>query len=67
MVAAIFDAFFSIYVRRTRDLIRIARAAGVQISPDDIHPDLVNRLAETATKTADNLIFTSAHWTTALP
>lgn len=56
LVAAIFDAFFSIYVRRTRDLIRIARAAGVQNSPDDIHPDLVNRLAETATKTADNFL-----------
>ena len=37
-------------------MIRIARAAGVQNSPDDIHPDLVNRLAETATKTADNFL-----------
>jgi hypothetical protein len=56
LVAAVFDAFFSVYVRRTRDLIRIARAGGVQISPDDMHPDLVNRLAETATKTADNFL-----------
>lgn len=56
LVAAVFDAFFSVYVRRTRDLMRIARAGGAQISPDDIHPDLVNRLAETATKTADDFL-----------
>jgi hypothetical protein len=55
LVAAVFDAFFSVYVRRTRDLIRIARAGGAQIS-QDMHPDLVNRLAETATKTADNFL-----------
>lgn len=55
LVAAVFDAFFSVYVRRIRDLIRIASAGGAQISVDNMHPDLVNRLAETATKTADNL------------
>jgi len=56
LVAAIFDAFFSVYVRRTSDLIRIARAGGAQISPESMHPDLVNRLAETATKTADHFL-----------
>ena len=30
LVAAVFDAFFSVYVRRTSDLMRIARAAGGQ-------------------------------------
>jgi hypothetical protein len=56
LVAAVFDAFFSVYVRRTRYLMRIASAGGAQISPDSIHPDLVNRLAETATKTADHFL-----------
>jgi hypothetical protein len=56
LVAAIFDAFFSVYVRRTSDLVRIARAGGAQISPESMHPDLANRLAETATKTADHFL-----------
>ena len=59
LVAAVFDAFFSIYVRRTSDLMRIARAGGMGGSgglSDDLHPDLVNRLAETATKTATHFL-----------
>jgi hypothetical protein len=57
LVAAIFDAFFSVYVRRTNDLMRIARAGGMSgLSDDDMHPDLVNRLAETATKTATHFL-----------
>jgi hypothetical protein len=56
LVAAVFDAFFSVYVRRTRDLMRMGHAGAVEISPDDMHPDLVNRLAETATKAADNML-----------
>jgi len=56
LVAAVFDAFFSIYVRRTSDLMRIARAGGMSSLSDDLHPDLVNRLAETATKTATHFL-----------
>src|SRR5262245_13811239 len=52
LVAAVFDAFFSVYVRKTRDLMRIARAGGGQLAPDDLHPDLANRLAEEAAKIA---------------
>jgi hypothetical protein len=52
LVAAVFDAFFSIYVRRTRDLLRIARTGGMRDPSDDLHPDIVARLAETATRTA---------------
>ncbi|HEV2761738.1 MAG TPA: hypothetical protein VGV38_01995 [Pyrinomonadaceae bacterium] len=54
LVAAVFDAFFSIYIRRTRDLMRIARAAGMLTNPGDIHPDLANRLAGEAAKTAEH-------------
>ena len=58
LVAAVFDAYFSIYVRRTSDLMRIARAGGMAGGglSDDLHPDLVNRLAETATKTATHFL-----------
>lgn len=56
LVAAVFDAFFTVYVRRTNDLMRIARTGGMNGLPDDMHPDLVNRLAETATKTATHFL-----------
>jgi hypothetical protein len=62
LVAAIFDAFFSIYVRRTADLMRIAKASEASgtstedMQQPDMHPDLVNRLAETATKTATHFL-----------
>jgi hypothetical protein len=51
LVAAIFDAFFTVYLKRTRDLMRMTNASRVSTS-DNMHPDLVNRLADTATKTA---------------
>jgi hypothetical protein len=53
LVAAIFDAFFSIYMRRTRDLLRLGHAAG-RVETDDVHPDLADRLAGEARKTADH-------------
>ena len=52
LVAAVFDAFFSVYVRKTRDLMRIAKAGGATVGPDDLHPDLANRLAKEAAKIA---------------
>jgi len=51
LVAAVFDAFFTVYLRRVRDLLRIARAAG-SVDPDNMHPDLASRLAGEASKTA---------------
>jgi len=51
LVACIFDAFLTIYVRRTRDLLRIA---GVNSdSGVDLHPDLLARLASEASKIAE--------------
>src|SRR3989442_4490444 len=52
LVAAVFDAFFSVYVRKTRDFIRMAQAGGATVGPDDLHPDLANRLAKEAAKIA---------------
>ncbi|HEX5379186.1 MAG TPA: hypothetical protein VFW47_11460 [Phenylobacterium sp.] len=54
LVAAIFDAYFSVYVRRTRDLLRLARAAGQDLNAGDMHPDLAERLAREAVKTANH-------------
>jgi hypothetical protein len=56
LVAAVFDAFFSIYVRRTADLMRIARAAGAVSLVGDVHPDLAKRLADAAAKDAERFL-----------
>jgi hypothetical protein len=55
LVAAVFDAFFSIYIRRTRDLMRIARSGGYRDGMD-LDADLVTRLAKEAAKTADQFL-----------
>jgi hypothetical protein len=55
LVAAVFDAFFSVYINRTRDLIRIAYPDGRAIVPNFLHADLANRLAEDAAKTANKI------------
>lgn len=52
LVAAIFDAFFSVYVQRTRDLFRIAYPDGRGMVPNFLHGDLALRLADAAAKTA---------------
>ena len=56
LVAAVFDAFFSIYIARTRDLLRMARAAGRDLPEGDLHPDLAERLAREASKTAQHFL-----------
>ena len=55
LVAAVFDAFFSVYIRRTRDLVRIAYPDGREIVPNFLHADLANRLAEQAARTAERI------------
>jgi hypothetical protein len=56
LVAAVFDAYFTIYVKRTRDLLRIARASGSLDGSKDLHPDLAERLCREATKTAGHIL-----------
>jgi hypothetical protein len=55
LVAAVFDAFFTVYVNRTRDLIRMAYPSGQAIVPNFVNADLANRLAEEAAKTAHRI------------
>jgi hypothetical protein len=57
LVAAVFDAYFSIYVRRTADLFRIYRAGGGSSVLTDVPSALAGLLADEASATAD-LFFT---------
>ncbi len=54
-VAAVFDAFLSIYHNRTRDLLRLA-SGGTGLVQGELHPDLVNRLAQEASKAASHVL-----------
>ena len=53
LVAAVFDAYFSIYVRRTADLFRIYRAGGGSDRPTDLPSSLAGRLVDEASRTAE--------------
>jgi hypothetical protein len=56
LVAAVFEAFLSIYKRRVADLLRIA-SGGTGILPEgELHPDMVNRLADEAAKAASHIL-----------
>jgi len=56
LVAAVFEAFVSIYTNRVADLRRIA-SGGTGLLPDgELHPDLVNRLAREAAKAAQHVL-----------
>lgn len=56
LVAAVFDAFMSIYEKRTEDLVRLATDGTGILPPGAIHPDLVNRLADEAAKAASHVL-----------
>jgi hypothetical protein len=56
LVAAVFDAFFTTYQRRIRDLIRIATGGTGTLPQGDLHPDLVNRIATEASRTAQSVL-----------
>jgi hypothetical protein len=56
LVAAIFDTFLAIYKSRIADLLRIATNGTGVLRPGELHPDLVNRLADEAAKTAQHVL-----------
>ncbi|MBL0176904.1 MAG: hypothetical protein IPP94_16865 [Ignavibacteria bacterium] len=56
LVAAVFDAFLSIYGSRTRDLLRLATGGSGVLRPGELHPDLVKRLADEAAKSAGHIL-----------
>jgi hypothetical protein len=56
LVAAVFDAFFMTYQRRIKDLVRIATGGSGRLPEGDLHPDLVNRIANEASQTAQSIL-----------
>jgi hypothetical protein len=53
LVAAVFDAYFTMYTRRTDDLFRIYRAGGGAQTLVDLPQALADRLADEAVRTAE--------------
>ena len=51
-----FDGFFNTYLRRIRDLIRIATGGSGVLPAGDLHPDLINRIAGEASRTAQAVL-----------
>jgi hypothetical protein len=56
LVAAVFDAFLSIYERRTADLFRLATTGTGVLPAGAIHPDLVGRLSEEAARVSQQVL-----------
>jgi len=56
LVAAVFDAFLNIYSSRIRDLLRVASGGTGVLPAGELHPDLVNRLAIEAAKSARHML-----------
>jgi hypothetical protein len=56
LVAAVFETFLSIYKKRVTDLLRIATGGSGVLPVGELHPDLVNRLANEASKTASHIL-----------
>jgi len=56
LVAAVFDAFLTIYRSRVGDLFRIASQGTGVLPPGEIHPDLVARLSSEAARAAQHVL-----------
>jgi hypothetical protein len=56
LVAAVFDAFLSIYKTRVADLFRIATEGTGVLPEGSLHPDLVGRLSEEASQSARQVL-----------
>jgi len=56
LVAAVFDAYLAIYEDRVDDLKRIATGGTGVLPQGRLHPDLVNRMADEAAKSAQHVL-----------
>lgn len=56
LVAAVFDAFVSIYRSRIADLLRLVTGDAARFPDGDLHPDLANRLTAEAVKAAGQVL-----------
>lgn len=55
LVSAVFDAYFTVYLRRTSDLFRIYRASGGNSDSDELTGPMANLLADAASRTARHM------------
>lgn len=56
LLGAVFDAFIAIYKNRVADLLRISTGGTGELPNGAIHPDLVARLADEATRAASHVL-----------
>lgn len=56
LVAAVFEAFLTTYRRRIADLLRLATGGSGVLPAGALHPDLVMRVNQEATRTASQLL-----------
>ena len=56
LVAAVFDAFLTLYKNNVADLLRIATEGTGVLPAGQLHPDLVNRLANEASGVAQRML-----------
>jgi hypothetical protein len=56
LVAAVFDAYLSIYENRTEELRRLASNGTGLLPEGELHPDLINRFAAEARLAADQVL-----------
>jgi hypothetical protein len=56
LVAAVFDAFLTMYKARVADLLRIASGGTGVLPAGQLHPDLVNRLADEAASVSSRVL-----------
>lgn len=56
LVAAVYRAFLAIVERRTADLVRLATSGSGILPEGELHPDLVERLANETTKSAGHVL-----------
>lgn len=56
LVGAIFEAFLNIYKRRIQSLLRIATGGSGILPAGNLHPDLVDKLSDTAAKIASHVL-----------
>jgi hypothetical protein len=56
LVAAVFEAFLTIYKWKIADLLRIATGGHGVLPPGELHLDLVGRLSEEAAKTSSHIL-----------
>ncbi len=56
LVAAVFDAYLTIYKRRATPLIRLATGGTGVLPAGDLHPELISHLADEAAKVAGHVL-----------